>query len=66
MRRLAHGNDLLLWDVASRTGDAEFPVWESRGMNSPQLLGSSLDEALLKLRERSEAQVIEPLRPARL
>ncbi|AQA25549.1 hypothetical protein BTZ20_0749 [Rhodococcus sp. MTM3W5.2] len=62
----SENGDLLLWDVASRNADEEFPVWESRGMNTLHLLGSSLDEALLKLRERSEAQVIEPLRPARL
>ncbi|WP_156042491.1 hypothetical protein [Rhodococcus sp. UNC363MFTsu5.1] len=52
--------------VASRNADEEFPVWESRDMNTLHLLGSSLDKALLKLRERSEAHVIEPLRPARL
>ena len=62
----SENGDLLLWDIASRNADEEFPVWESRGMNTLHLLGSSLDEALLKLRERSEAQVIEPLRPARL
>ncbi|MFF0637980.1 hypothetical protein ACFYTS_36430 [Nocardia sp. NPDC004151] len=62
----SENGDLLLWDVASRKADEEFPVWESRGMNTLHLLGSSLDEALLELRERSEAQVIEPLRPARL
>ncbi|RMI27821.1 hypothetical protein [Nocardia stercoris] len=56
--------DLLLRDVASRNADEEFPVWESRGMNTLRLLGSDLDEALLELRERSLARVIEPLRPA--
>jgi hypothetical protein len=62
----SENGDVLLWDVASRDTDGEFPIWESRGMNTLNHLGASLADALPRMREGSGVGTIEPLEPHRL
>lgn len=51
----SENGDALLWDTATRDADGEFPVWESRSVNSLHLIGANLDDALPRMRERSTA-----------
>lgn len=51
----SENGDALLWDTATRDVDGEFPVWESRSLNSLHLLGANLNEALPLIRERATA-----------
>lgn len=62
----SENGDVLLWDTASRATNGEFPIWESRGMNSLHLLGHSLDQACAKLSERSGMTAVDPLRAHRI
>lgn len=57
----SENGDFLLWDTSSRAANGEFPVWESRGLNSLHRIGSSLDEACAALNERSGLATIDPL-----
>ncbi|MGW4220534.1 hypothetical protein ACWEJZ_26400 [Streptomyces bacillaris] len=49
----SENGDALLWNSASRDADGEFPVWESRGINSLRYLGTDLRAALPLVRARS-------------
>lgn len=66
---LSENGDALLWDTTSRGTDGEFPVWESRSLNSLHRLGDSLSEALPSIRDRAlslfgpRTYDIEPLPP---
>lgn len=62
----SENGDVVLWDTAQRGANGEFPVWESRGMNTLHLLGANLDEALPGLSERAGNQSIEPLGASKL
>jgi hypothetical protein len=62
----SENGDVLLWDLASRDAEGEFPVWESRGMNTLHRLGASLTEALPRLRESAGTDGVEPLTPSHL
>jgi hypothetical protein len=66
----SENGDYLLWDTASRTGDGELPVWESRRMDTLHRLGDSLAEALPALHSRARETPfcpsdhdVEPLTP---
>lgn len=67
----SENGDALLWDTASRGADGEFPVWESRSLNSLHRLGESLFEALPSIRTQTlrllgpHTYDIEPLLPSR-
>ena len=66
----SENGDALLWDTSARRADGEFPVWESRGLDSLHLLGPTLSDALSAIRDTrsgSESRAdIEPLPPVRL
>lgn len=68
----SENGDALLWDTAARGADGEFPVWESRSLNSLHRLGDGLRDALPRVRARAVSLSgslpydIEPLPPARL
>ncbi|WEH33066.1 hypothetical protein PZB75_06555 [Streptomyces sp. AM 4-1-1] len=68
----SENGDALLWNSASRTTDGEFPIWESRGVDSLHHLGTDLREALPLMRERSDSVFgprpfdVEPLPATRL
>ncbi|MEE1766799.1 hypothetical protein PUR34_00790 [Streptomyces sp. JV185] len=47
----SENGDALLWNTASRNTDGEFPIWESRALDSLHYLGADLRQALV--RERS-------------
>jgi len=62
----SENGDVLLWDVGGRDAAGEFPVWESRGMNTLHRLGESLTAALPLLSDRAATESVEPLTPVRL
>lgn len=68
----SENGDALLWDTAARGTDGEFPVWESRSLNSLHRLGDNLNDALPVLRAGAgrllgpRAHDIEPLPPTLL
>ncbi|MFI2209818.1 hypothetical protein [Streptomyces sp. NPDC020141] len=68
----SENGDALLWNSSARDPDGEFPVWESRSLNSLHRLGSDLHQALPLIRARSADTLgsrpfdVEPLRAARL
>ena len=67
----SENGDALPWDTASRGADGEFPVWESRSLNSLHRLGESLFEALPSIRTQTlrllgpHTYDIEPFLPTR-
>ena len=57
----SENGDFLLWDTSIRAANGEFPIWESRGLNSLHRVGTSLDEACAELSERSGQATVDPL-----
>ncbi|ALC26183.1 MULTISPECIES: hypothetical protein [Streptomyces] len=68
----SENGDALLWNSASRNADGEFPIWESRGLDSLHYLGADLRAALPLVRDRSIGSFgprpfdVEPLPATRL
>ncbi|MFE7134416.1 hypothetical protein ACFVIM_26515 [Streptomyces sp. NPDC057638] len=68
----SENGDALLWDSASRDAEGEFPVWESRALDSLHHLGADLHTALRSVRARSAGLLgprpydVEPLPATRL